>query len=245
MNKYTFNFGITPSVPVEYSITVPPFHAVLRETTLALKVTADATDEQRMHEHANQVAHDLARSLCYELAESIEVEYQGRHVLRDTGQQSVSARVTFVIKPAPVSTEDSTDIDMRLASERRERERQATQRRIEDLTKREAADANLRDMLGHWSRYAADPEGRLHPLYDVLQVVERLYGGHKEAASALSMSAADLSELGRISNDPKVLNGRHPGRAQGPHRTATECEVKTCERVVRSMIENQRAKVTL
>jgi hypothetical protein len=100
-------------------------------------------------------------------------------------------------------------------------------------------------MLQHWSRYVAAVEGRLHPLYDVLQVAERLYGGRKQAAAALNVREVDLRDLGRISNDPTVLNDRHPGRAQGPHRIATEAEVKTCERVARALIENQRAKTVI
>ena len=100
-------------------------------------------------------------------------------------------------------------------------------------------------MLEHWSRYAADPHGRLHPLYDVLQVVERLYGGRRESAAALKLKEADLKELGRITNDPTVLNGRHPGRAQGPHRVASDDEVKTCERVARALIEQQASKIII
>jgi len=86
-------------------------------------------------------------------------------------------------------------------------------------------------MLQHWSEYAADSDRRLHPLYDVLQVAERLYRGRKNAALALKMSEADLDDLGRISNHPAVLNGRHPGRTLGPHRVATESEANTCERL--------------
>jgi hypothetical protein len=81
--------------------------------------------------------------------------------------------------------------------------------------------------------------------YDVLQVAEELYRGRKNAALALKMSEADLRDLGRISNDPSVLNGRHPGRALGPHRVATESEVKTCERVARAIIENQASKAAV
>ncbi len=110
---------------------------------------------------------------------------------------------------------------------------------------RAAIDANLRDLLDHWSRYAADPDGRLHPLYDVLQVVERLNGGRKEAAAALNMTKSELDDLGRISNDPTVLNGRHPGKSPSPHRIATEGEVNTCERVARAVIANYAATVPI
>lgn len=112
-------------------------------------------------------------------------------------------------------------------------------------TRRAAIDLNLREMLGRWSTYVADPEGRLHPLYDVLQLVERIYGDRRKAASALSVSYADLTDLGRISNDPTVLNGRHPGRSPGPHRISTEAEANTCERVVKAIIESYESKIVL
>ena len=119
----------------------------------------------------------------------------------------------------------------------------ALQRRILDRTKRAAFESNLRDMLGHWSRYIADPEGRLHPLYDVLQVAERVYGDRRRAASALNISYSGLSDLGRISNDPSVLNGRHPGKSPRPHRIATKDEVGICERVVKAIIEKYESKI--
>jgi hypothetical protein len=235
MNAYTFNFRITPGVDVEFAFTAPPFEVTVRETAVALKANADATDEQRLREQADEIAQNLARGLSYELAEGFDVKFHGRHVLRDTGQQSVSA--TFMIETKPA------DFKEREAEERRER--QAAQPRIVHLLRRETVDADLRDMLEHWSRYAADSKGRLHPLYDVLQVAERLYGGRKEAAAALKLSEADLRDLGRISNDPSVLNGRHPGQTQGPHRIATEAEVSTCERVARALIDNQAAKTVI
>jgi hypothetical protein len=237
MNKYTFNWSITPAPPAEYTVAVPPFDLLVKGTTLALKATADAADEQRLREQADHVAHNFARSLSYELAEGFEVGYQGRHVLRDSGQQSVSASFKLVVRPA--------DFEAREASEKREREGPAAQRRVLDRARRAAMDANLRDMLEHWSRYVADSDGRLHPLYDVLQVVERVYGDRRKAASALNMSYADLSDLGRISNDPTVLNGRHPGRSPGPHRVATEVEVSICERVVKAIIEKYESVIVV
>jgi hypothetical protein len=235
MNKYIFKFKVTPGFDVEYKVSVPLFDATLRDETLVLKATADAADESRLHEQADLVARDLVRSLSYELADGFAVEFQSRHVLRDTGQQSVTATFRVEVLPA--------DFEERKAAERRER--QAAESRIADLAKRATIDANLRDMLEHWSRYAADPEGRLHPLYDVFQVAQRLYGGRKNVAVALNVSEADLSNLGRISNDPTVISGRHPGRAQGPHRIATEVEATTCERVARALIENQAAKTII
>lgn len=166
MNKYTFKWKLTPAPPTEYALTVLPFDLAVVGSKVELRATADAADEQRLHAQSGHVARSLARSLSYELAERFDVEYQGRHVLRSTGQQSVSFSVKIVVNPS--------DFQAREAAARREREGQAAQLRILDRTRRAAMDANLRDMLEHWSRYVADPEGRLHPLYDVLQIAERV-----------------------------------------------------------------------
>lgn len=235
MNKYTFTFKITPTVDVEYALTVPPFDVALRNSLLMLRATAEVGDEQHLSKQADEIAHNLARSLSYALAAGFDLECVSRHAYLETGQQRVTATITFNIRPA--------DFEEQEAAKRRER--QAAQSRVENIARRQTIDPNLRDMLLHWSRYATDSEGRLHPLYDVLQVAECLYRGRKNVALALNVSEADLSDLGRISNDPSVLNGRHPGRALGPHRVATESEVKTCERVARSIIENQAAKTAI
>ena len=125
MNKYTFTFKVKPGIDVEYKISVAPFDAVIREETLVLTATADEADEDRRRKQADQAAHDLIRSLSYELADGFAVEFQGRHVLRDTGQQSVTFTVKVDILPA--------DLESRRAVERRER--QAAQSRIADLAK--------------------------------------------------------------------------------------------------------------
>jgi hypothetical protein len=248
MSKYTFNFSIKPGAAVDYAVTVSPFHAVLREATLALTTNADDSDEEKLREQADQVAHDLARSLSYERTERFLVAYLGRHVIMPTGQQRVSASFQITVNPAP-----SVDFQVRDAAGsitdsttlQRERERLAAQQRLVDRAIRAAADPNFRDMLEHWARYGADPDGHLHPLYDVLQVAERLFGGRKQAASALHMSEADLDRLGRISNNPTILTGRHPGKSQGPHRIAADSEVNICERVARTVIEGYAAKIAV
>jgi hypothetical protein len=233
MNEYTFKFGITPSVIAEYEVNLPPFRCIVRDTKLALK--ASAADDQQLREQARQVANDLAKSLSYELRDRFKIQYQGRDVLHDTGQQSVALCLHFTIKPARVEIDTST----------LEFERQQVQERVFDLTRREALDPALGDMLEHWRRYEGDPDNRLHSLYDVLQVAERLYGNRKKIALALNVSVADLTDLGRISNDRTLINGRHPGESPGPHRIATEVEGSTCERIARTLIENYAAKVAV
>jgi hypothetical protein len=253
MNKYTFHWTLAPPAPVEYSISVAPFEVVARGNTLTLTTTADASAEQSLREQANEVAHNLARGLSFEHGERFEVASTGYDVLTPGGGQRASISCTIIAKGAVVlATCGAAAVEIRDAAGnvidspaiRQGRELEVALQRLTEITKRAALDANLRDMLDHWTRYDAD-DGRLHPLYDVLQVAERVYGGRKKASSALNLSDTDLSDLGRISNDPTVLNGRHPGESPGPHRIATKAEVNTCERVARAIIGNYAATIVI
>lgn len=244
MNKYTFFWTISPSATVEYADTIPPFDVVIAKNTIALTTRANSADVQLI-DQANEVAHDVARSLSYEHRSRFDVAYGGYEAEDPTGSKSKSGYAIAGSLPA-ISVTFGAEFE---AIQRR--------KRLTIITRRAILDPNLRDMLDHWSRYAGDPDGRLHPLYDVLQVVERKYGRAKaakprkipkareQAAKALKMKPADLDELGKISNDPNLLNGRHPGQSPGPHRTASRAEVNTCERVARAIIDNYAAKIAV
>ena len=254
VNKYTFHWSITPVAETEYTLQVPPFEVVARGNTVTLSITiTEVADELSLREQAKEIALNLARSLSYEHRERFEVAFAGSDVLYSNGGQSTTASYRITVKPETFSTGDSADVEVRDAAGnvidssaiRRERQRQVTHDRISARARRAAIDANLRDVLDHWSRYAADSDGRLHPLYDVLQVAERLYGNRRKVALELKIADIDLSDLGRISNDPTVLNGRHPGKTRGPHRIASEAEVNTCERVARTIIESHASKIVI
>jgi len=264
MNKYAFTWTVEPASPAEYSLAVVPFEIVVREKSLTLVASADAAEEQKLASEADRVAHDLAKVLSYEHGERFEVVRAG-YSYRMLGSAQGGSIVVHSEPPACGASAVGPEVVIRDSIGRivggtaieREQKRQATQQRLADLTKRAALDSNLRDMLDHWHRYVGDPDERLHPLYDLLQVVERRYALPKparernsskvraNAAKQLKMDANDLENLGEITNKVELLNGRHPGASQGPHRTATEVEVDTCERVARSIIENYAAKIVI
>jgi len=264
MNKYSFTWTIEPASPAEYSLAVVPFEIVVREKSLTLVTTADAAEEQKLVSEADRVAHDLAKVLSYENGKRFEVVRAG-YSYRILGGAQGGSIVVHSERPGCGASAVGPEVVIRDSIGRivggtaieREQKRQATQQRLADLTKRAALDSNLRDMLDHWHRYVGDPDERLHPLYDVLQVVERRYALPKSArernsskvranaAKQLKMDANDLENLGEITNKVELLNGRHPGASQGPHRTATEAEIDTCERVARSIIQNYAAKIVI
>jgi len=258
LNKYTLYWNIAPAADGEYGLVVPPFDVLVRRDTLALTATADAADEQRLRTHADKVAQNLARSLSFESGKRFTIYYTGDLVVLPNGQRRLSATAQIInvapsVSASSFEVRDAAGNVIDGSALRREREQRAMQQRVAAQAMRAAKDANLRDMLDHWARYVADPEGRLHPLYDVLQVVERLYAAprdrrktrHERIASTLNMSATDLDALGNITNDPTVLNGRHPGASQGPHRIASPLEVATCECIARTIIENYAATIVI
>jgi hypothetical protein len=249
LNKYTFNWKLVPSMAVEYTISVPPFEAVARDNVLTLSVSGVAADEPNLLQQADQIARDLVRCFSYRLRKRFDIVYGGYQRQSpdriDGFAAVVGARAFCLAGTVDVEVRDRAGNVVDSSAMRRERDQQATQHGLSDLTKRAARDANLRDMLDHWGRYVADPDGRLHPLYDVLQVAERLYKGREKAAAALNLVYDDVDNLGKISNNPTVLNSRHPGKAPGPHRIATEAEVETCERAAQAIIENYAKTIVI
>ena len=249
MNKYTFNWSLAPEAPVVYEMHLPPFDAVVRGNSLTLATDADAADKQRLRENADRLAHDLALVLSYSHGERFEVTYQTHQVATPSGEHrvSISAHITgqATLTAATLDFEhldaDGNVVDS--SALRREQQHKTARQKLMDLARRAPRDPDLRAMLDLWRRYMGDPDRRFHPAYDVLEIAERVYGGTKGVVAALGMTKADLKDLARISNDPKVLNGRHPGIAQGPHRIATEAEVVKCESVARAIIENHASKV--
>jgi hypothetical protein len=59
------------------------------------------------------------------------------------------------------------------------------------------------------TEFRSDPEKRLGPLYDILQIVETEFRGRDAAADALGMSHGSLRKLGRILNNKTIRTGRH------------------------------------
>jgi hypothetical protein len=181
---------------VEYTISVPPFEAVARDNVLTLSVSGVAADEPNLLQQADQIARDLVRCFSYRLRKRFDIVYGGYQRQSpdriDGFAAVVGARAFCLAGTVDVEVRDRVGNVVDSSAMRRERDQQAIQHGLSDLTKRAARDANLRDMLDHWGRYVADPDGRLHPLYDVLQVAERLYKGRENAAAALNLSPVKL-----------------------------------------------------
>jgi hypothetical protein len=86
------------------------------ENTLTLEATADDADEQSLRAHADEVAHNLARSLSFERGERFEVAFGGYHALRPAGQQGVIGYVHATLKPGAISASGTAEWEARDAA---------------------------------------------------------------------------------------------------------------------------------
>jgi hypothetical protein len=152
MNKYTLYWDITPIIDAECGLTISPFEIKLQGNRLAITANAAAGDERQVREQADLVTRCLARSLSYEHKQRYEVVYTGDLVILPNGQRRLSATAQIITKSGLSAAVGVRDV---------EREREAVRQRAADLTRRATLDPNLRDMLDQWSRYVADPDGRL------------------------------------------------------------------------------------
>src|SRR4029077_1112684 len=109
MNNSAFHCNIAPAFAAEFALRVPPFDVVAHQNTLTLEATADDADEQSLRAHADEVAHNLARSLSFERGERFEVAFGGYHALRPAGQQGVIGYVHTTLKPGAISASGTAE----------------------------------------------------------------------------------------------------------------------------------------
>jgi hypothetical protein len=100
--------------------------------------------------------------------------------------------------------------------------------RIIDLSERARRSPSLQKILDMQSRFYVDPEKRLAPLFDVVELVETEFRGEAGAAKALGVSRKALEKLKKIANDSTIRTARHPGQAVGVLREITPEELNLC-----------------
>lgn len=88
------------------------------------------------------------------------------------------------------------------------------------------------------SHHAAvkDQENELIHLYEVRDALATHFGGEGEARTALGISRAQWSTLGRLANDEPILQGRHRGKQIGELRNATSEELGEARTIAFAMI---------
>jgi hypothetical protein len=226
-----------------YTVSSGPFIISIKSDRIEFRVWAPESEKGELLAEARAVVESLGKVLSIQYSTALEVmtptveTYHADKLSRDIEMSATGGNFAvmmgsadFIIRDAQGNVIDSSEM-------RRERVRQEERRRVLFLANRGSEDTALREMLHYRQEYETDQIGRLHHLFDLLQVAERVYHGRPEAADKLHILEKDLDRLGSIANDENLTNGRHPGRSPGPHRRATPEEISTCERVADAIID--------
>ena len=212
IKEFVFKWRLEPPglVPESYSaeagdalvVTVGP-------DRIEVRVWATQGEKDAFEQAAQELANNLAGTLSAQHGGAVDTfglvtethHCDPGHPRTDVEAHLVGGQVRtaagelgFELRDADGNVIDSSEMRCRT-----ERERQ--QHRNIFIASRACNDPALAQMIEYRRKYVRDPFGRLHHLYDILEVAKRKYGGRQQAAKALGISDGDLAALGRIAND--------------------------------------------
>lgn len=99
------------------------------------------------------------------------------------------------------------------------------------------ANATLRRMSDYLLDYHADPDKKLAPLFDVIELARKVWGGDEhKAATSLGIGIRRINAATKIMNDRTIRSGRHPGQELGAQRGPTPAETQLCEGVAEQIV---------
>lgn len=248
VKEYVFTWGLRPAgiVTDTFSLESGPLIVTVRGDRIEFRAWAEESEKEQLQRQAAALAGNLAVMLSIQYGTAITLgptAAETYHVEPGVVRKDIEVRVIggqftmtggavdFELRDANGNVIDSSEM-------RRQEERRRLRGRSIQLAARACDDTALREMLQHRAQYEADLSGRLHHLFDILEVAERVHGSRRKAADELHLSDHDLSELARIANDKNLINGRHPGQSSEHHLASPE-EVAICERVADMIIDAQ------
>jgi hypothetical protein len=98
----------------------------------------------------------------------------------------------------------------------------------------------MSDMLGRMSDYLldyyGDPEKKLAPLYDIIELATEVFGHEHKAATSLGIGIRKMKHATGVMNDESIRSGRHRGQELGPQREPNQAEVQLCETVAEQIV---------
>ena len=99
------------------------------------------------------------------------------------------------------------------------------------------ADGTMRAMVDSYCRALEDSANELVHLYEVRDAARKYFGNKAVALTALGVSASDWSDLGRLSNDEPLNQGRHRGTHAPNLRDATAAELEQARSIALRIIK--------
>jgi hypothetical protein len=237
MAKYEFCWTVSPKRPRSWQQTleIDGLEVEILSDRILVRCDSEDLSEGQLRIRAGEVVADLVHAMSFHESLRLNYEFSGIKTTLPDGfahqglhasdglemQDSVTYEMYAYLKLGVVLVKNSDQVNLqdiladfgRLRNSRR-----------------------YRDMLQFIGVFRADPDKKLAPLYNILEVAIKEFGGRKKAAKMLNLVGADFSYLAKTANDPTIRTARHPGKSAGIVRDITAAELTRCERIAEEVI---------
>jgi hypothetical protein len=129
------------------------------------------------------------------------------------------------------------DKDGNVISDSRKERLQKKRELAELVEKYRQKDSFVASLLNSYNEAVNDPDNELVHLYEIRDAIAKKFGGESAARSALGITGAQWSRLGKLANDEPLKQGRHRGKSPGVLRDATERELKEARGIASNLVE--------
>ncbi len=99
-----------------------------------------------------------------------------------------------------------------------------------------ASSETLRRMSDYLLEYYDDPEKKLAPLFDIIELAAEVFGHEHKAATSLGVGLRRMKDATNVMNVASIRTGRHRGQELGCQREPTPAEVHLCETVAEQIL---------
>lgn len=111
------------------------------------------------------------------------------------------------------------------------------------LAEKSRRDSTLKQMLDYIGKFRDDPEKKLGPLYNIIELAETKLGGEKGAPKSLDIKDNAWKKAKRTMNRKTILTSRHPGKGKQPKRSITDKELAHCIKVAEAIINSYASRL--
>ena len=207
-------------------------------------IRADSTrgSEDELHGCAEAIAMSLAGAMSFRKAQKFALVFN--HVKRTSTASGIEDIALHLADQLPGMHDDVnwTKVShVKLDAVLLEDSRDADLDEVIALADKARRSASMQRMLNWQTVFYADPEKKLAPLFDIVELVEAEYGGESGAAQALGISRKALEKVKRVANDGTIRTARHPGKSSGTLRDITAEELAHCVRTAEAIIRSYAA----
>jgi len=92
-------------------------------------------------------------------------------------------------------------------------------------------------LLNSYKSAMNDPNNEFVHLYEIRDALSKKFGGENKACKALNISGPQWSQLGNLTNNPSLRQGRHRGKNPGTLRNATVEELTEARNIAFFFVE--------